>query len=407
MKSLRDAIDVSWIPQMRIINANLAVALGLPTPLSVRDLIRLLGHVQEIKVSAALDRTALHGKAEVILRSDGTYEFSGNLEATGFPSFDCKLQALVHASADIVIAMQSAGTAYGTDTPGNRTWSWVESGQSEHLRTYWMALRIKAELETRIETDLAGVTGLLADVGKIALESFVAGLALGPVGSVLVLGSNLGAATGITYSNPNILIGVAFVGAAAIIFGPVALIPAAIAFVSNEDLHVSYRSMTAQEVELANRIFQDTLPIDRIRITNLYVPGKNGLAREFVAPAIDGSILVNMGKNFNHTLEPDVQGRVQYSRPGEVLAHELTHAWQIHHATFVAGFICSAMLNRDYIYDLNHVKQHAVWSSFGIEQQASIVDDWYGDHCTDLNSHAALNNPRFFYIAGHIRIGRT
>ena len=117
-----------------------------------------------------------------------------------------------------------------------------------------------------------------------------------------------------------------------------------------------------------------------------------------------------MGKNFDHTLEPDIQRNVRggYEAPGEVLIHELTHAWQIHHNTFLPGLLCKALIDTNYEYDKTKVREHAPWSStFGLEEQASIVNDWFGENTPELNSVNALNNDRFFYISQHIRLGRT
>ncbi len=54
--------------------------------------------------------------------------------------------------------------------------------------------------------------------------------------------------------------------------------------------------MNNEEIKLAQKVFKDKLPIERIRITDLYRPGGNdngSVAREFVIPGIDRSILVN------------------------------------------------------------------------------------------------------------------
>lgn len=117
-----------------------------------------------------------------------------------------------------------------------------------------------------------------------------------------------------------------------------------------------------------------------------------------------------MGKNFDHTLEPDVQRNVRggYEKPGEVLIHELTHAWQIQHSTFLPGLLCKALTDTNYEYDKTKVREHAPWSlTFGLEEQASIVNDWFGDHTDGLDTVAALNDDRFFYISQNIRSGQT
>ncbi len=168
--------------------------------------------------------------------------------------------------------------------------------------------------------------------------------------------------------------------------------------------------MNNEEIALAHKVFKDKFPIERITITDLYNPGENNIAREFVIPGIDGSILVNMGKNFEHTLEPDIQGRKRYAKPGEVFIHELTHAWQIHFTSFIPGLLCKSLSNPNYDYDKTKVSVRSSWSSFGLEEQATIVDEWFGannNRPLGLESTEALNDARFFYISQHIRFGRA
>jgi hypothetical protein len=85
-----------------------------------------------------------------------------------------------------------------------------------------------------------------------------------------------------------------------------------------------------------------------------------------------------MGENFRHTLEPDVQTRVRkttYQAAGQVLIHELTHAWQIHHTTFLPGLLCKALASANYDFDKAKVHKHVSFSSsFDLESQAAIID---------------------------------
>ena len=168
----------------------------------------------------------------------------------------------------------------------------------------------------------------------------------------------------------NILAGVTVAGGILLVFGPSAIIPALVAGTATALLtDIQFRPMNQDEINLAFRVFKDTLPIERIVLTNLYNPTNtaNGfLAREFTIPGIaDGKILVNMGKNFEHTLEPDVQQNVRgtsYQSAGQVLIHELTHAWQIHHSSFLPGLLCKALTSANYKLDEAKVREHASWS---------------------------------------------
>lgn len=422
MKSLRQAIQKSWFPQMSLIRGDVATSLGLSSPLSLNELTRHLDQPETISLRSPLDADALHGAVEVILRSDGTYTFRGHLRATGFPSFDYTVQVFIRSGGDaVLVALATSGRVFGTDTPGDRSRSWDESGSSPFVREYWMALRRDAKIETNLDKGLSGVSGGLVDIAKTVFETYIAAQTGGIIGAVIVLGSELGAAAGQTFINPNILAGVTVGAGILIVFGPSAIIPAVAAGVTTGLLAgIGFRRMNEGEVTLANKVFGNKLPIDRIWITDLYNPSiQNGIAREFVVPGIDGSILVNMGKNFDHTLEPDVQGRTEYAKPGEVLIHELTHAWQIHHTSFLPGLLCKGAFGGGYDYDLADVALRKPWSEFGLEVQAHIVEDWFGLHSTSvvggksvlnsdkLESSEALSDARFHYVSRNIRLGSS
>ena len=57
------------------------------------------------------------------------------------------------------------------------------------------------------------------------------------------------------------------------------------------------------------------------------------------------------------------------------------------------------------------------WSDFGLEQQAAIVDHWFGKYAgkwntteeviANLDTHDAKHDPYFGYIADHIQLGQN
>ncbi len=416
MKSLRQAIKKSWLPDMQVVRGDLASSLGLSHPLSLTELTRLFDQPEVRSLKGDLDADALHGAVEFIMRSDGTYTFRGHLRATGAPSFAYKVQASVRCAAGVVIVVEASGRVFGTDTPGDREREWNENGASEAIRLYWTWLRLDPRLETDLQKNLSGVTGALVDVAETVVETYVAAQFSGVVGAVIVLGGELGAATGVTFENPHILAGVMVGSGVLLVFGPSAIIPALVAGTATALLtDIQFRPMHGDEIALAFEVFKGTLPIDRILLTNLYNPTNTPsgfLAREFTVPGIAGKILVNMGKNFEHPLEPDVQQSVRgtsYKARGQVLIHELVHAWQIHHATFLPGLLCKALASANYEYDKAKVKEHADWSSksFDLEGQAAIIDLWFGDNRDALDKFNAINDNRFFYVSQNIRTGKT
>jgi hypothetical protein len=411
MKSLRQSIQKSWIPRMQVIRGDLATSLGLSSPLSLTQLTRFFDQSEVRHLQANLDADALHGALEFIIRSDGTYNFRGHLRATGLPSFAYKVQASLRCAGGVVIVVEASGRVFGSDTPGNRDSSWDEGNASDAIRLYWAALRVDTRVETDLQKNLSGLLGTLEDVAKTGVEGYVAAQFAGVVGAVIVLGGELSAATGITFENPHLLAGVTVGGAILLVFGPSAIIPALVAGAATALLtDIQFRPMRDDEIALASRVFRDTLPVDRILLTNLYNPThteKGFLEREFTAPGIAGKIIVNMGKNFDHTLEPDVQQGARgnaYQGRGQVLIHELTHAWQIHHATFLPALLCKALASANYDYDKGKVARHESWSeSFDLEGQAAIIDSWYGENQDQLDGFKAINDARFFYVSQQIR----
>lgn len=403
-----------------MLRSGIGTALGLSAPLSVRELVQLLDGREELSFDAPLDADALHGEVHLVVRSDGTYSFSGFMRATGALSFAYKVQVTVKSSAGACLFIETSGRAFGTDTPGDRQRAWSEDNKSTYLPEFWTLIRSDAQMDLHLETNLAGVLGAVVDVAKTVVETYVALQLAGQVAAVVVLGSEIGAAAGQKFTNPDILLGAMVAGGTIILLGPGAMIPAIAAGAGAVAVaQINHRPMNEQEIALARRVFGDTLPIDRIILTDLShpVPGDNGICPEFVIPGLDGSILVNMGKNYEATLLPDVQlQRDRYRQPGQLFIHELTHAWQVEHDPFLPQFLCRGVFN-DKVYDppAEQVRVGAAWfPTFNVEQQATIIDSWYGAYVdsgkppgSGLESPAALRDPRFRYVSQNIRLGKT
>jgi hypothetical protein len=237
------------------------------------------------------------------------------------------------------------------------------------------------------------VLGTLEDIA-VAVAEFLAVYAVaGPlVAATIVVGSELGALTGVPFAHPPLLAGAAVAGGVILLFGPALVFPAVVAGVLvGAQLHS--RPLRQSEKEFAAQVFGDTLPTDRIRVTNL----SRG-DRKFCVPHVDGTILLGMGEVEEDPLREDRRA---------VFVHELTHAWQIAHTAFIAEVIWEAAVNEvkgetaAYTYTLDG----RAWSGYGAEQQAQIVEQWYSTYANNLDSEQALQDPRFPYIQNNIRLG--
>ena len=149
------------------------------------------------------------------------------------------------------------------------------------------------------------------------------------------------------------------------------------------------RLLTETEISLAKKVFGETLPYGVIYLSNTL--GLQERAYTVPHPTKAASYLVNIGAD-GFT---DASG----SAIDQTLIHELTHVWQGVHRSHRLDYIFDSLHNQarlgsaayDYVAG-------ADWSSYGAEQQARIVEDWY---------HLGMDeaDPRFRYIRDNIRAG--
>jgi hypothetical protein len=177
--------------------------------------------------------------------------------------------------------------------------------------------------------------------------------------------------------------------------------------------------MKPEEIAFADRVFMGKVDYSRVILTNLTHDG----GRKYTIPSIDDSILVNLGDALDTPMS-HAQPGTDYPEPGSVFIHELTHAWQITNRSLL-GVLCGMSSNYDYFTGSRTSDKSwpgRAWSTFNNEQQAHIVDDWYGAHVvkdamgnyvldaggvpiTDVNGPDALNDPAYHFIRDNIRTG--
>ena len=174
---------------------------------------------------------------------------------------------------------------------------------------------------------------------------------------------------------------------------------------------VKHRSLTAQERAFCEKTFADKLPYNKVVLTNLH----SNDDRAFTIPNIDGDILVNLGPAYE---DPVSYTSGSYPTAGQLLVHEMTHAWQIAHSKFLPGLVCEGVLNqtrhtilkRKGVYDpgKDFTKK---WSSFNAEQQGSVIDGWFMDPSKNkygvMGGGRADGDARFHYVRDNIRTGRA
>jgi hypothetical protein len=360
--------------------------------------------------------TPLGGQAEMLLRNDGSGNFRGHMRATGLFSYDFRVRAVVRSANGLVAVMaQKSGSVYGTDTPGDRVFSWDDNASSGFVGDQWEEVRT-ASIAVSKSYEMSGVLGTLADVVVDVVEFVAAAALLNPLVSggatlagLVLVGSELGALTGVRVVGPGGLIGLVAAGGAAFLFGPGVILPVFVGGVMIGDVDVKHRPLSDAEQSFAMQVFGDTLPFERVILTNL--SGANG--QEFVAPNVDGSILLNMGLGFADPIGHKDPPR-GYTADGQIYIHELTHVWQIAHEDLVSAFFWKAALDKlgghaNYTYG----PPGPAWSEFGLEGQATVVDEWFAGTITRAATPLPTRRPKmnpadpyFGYIANNIRMAQ-
>jgi hypothetical protein len=416
MKSLRDTARNAGITDMPLSARALAQRSGLAAPISLSQLMTAMENrpLEEAKFSQQIvtpTGTALGGTVDLTVRSDGTYAAHFHLHDSGAADYDYQVRAIFTAANGLAFAMQQSGSVQGTSlNPFNkprRNDDHDIAGSHPFIKEFWPAVKAGRFNVTK-EYSPTGVIGVVQDIASVVLDiaSHAAGAAFGVV---IGLGAEIGKVFG------DLGIGAGFgvlAGVAVFAFGGaiVLAVPTGVAVGAVTNALVKQRQINAGEMAFAARIFGGSLPpASKIWLTNLSGIGD----RAFTMPGVgNGNIYLNIGDAFNNPLGT----AKSYSTPGQLLIHELTHAWQIQHNTFLPGWVCQGVVNQannefgGSVYAYGAPGQ--AWKNFNLEQQASIVDDYYARHAsTDRRGMITFtddpSDPYFMYIRDNIRPGRT
>jgi hypothetical protein len=418
MKSFRNLANAQLDPPSPVSTRALAQMVNMPLPVSVSSLIDAL----MVPVSFHADittpaGTALGGTVDLTLFSDGRYSFNVHMHDSGFDPYTFRVRCAVQAPNGVHVLFQVSGHTDGTGSNPfgdvNRNFDHHEEGVNPMAKLYWLDVRSSSISVSKSYEDV-GALNTIEDIAKDLLGFLVADVTFG-AGLALVIAASAELADSLdaSFVGTGGLVGVAVAGGVVWVFGPSAIVAAVVAGVAAgaiTDAMIKHRQMTSEEYRFASTVFRDTLPPrERFFITNLSHDG----GRKYTWPNVDRSILLNLDDAFDDPMHytDAIHG---YSTKGQVFIHELVHAWQIRTKSFIPGLLCKAKLETG-----SYVPGPAgqPWSDFGLEQQAAIVDKWFGAHAkewneiedliTKLDSEAAIRDPYFGYIANNIRLGQN
>ncbi len=121
------------------------------------------------------------------------------------------------------------------------------------------------------------------------------------------------------------------------------------------------RSLSVGEIELARSVFGDTINLDKVHLKSAWWVLKN------YAVSPNGNI-------YFHSADWIADFSTASLSKQSWLIHELTHVWQLQQGINV---VRGALIDRRYSYVLKTGKS---FFSYGIEQQARMVQDYFVRH---------------------------
>jgi hypothetical protein len=340
--------------------------------------------------------TPLGGWVDVSVSDNGDYSVHFHMHcSSSLASFDFAVRAYLSAPGFPTMAFLHTGSVSGVDSDDHE-----EGGHNPLLALYWPQLIANPTFFAGKDYKWSGAIGTVADLFDDLVEAVAgaAGFALGVIigatseaigwlGATLGPGGTIGVVAGVVVFAVAAASGVGIIGAV------ILAVVAGVAIGAVTDALIKSRSLNDAEKAFARQVFGDSVPLDDTIITNL--GGASG--RGFTAKGVDGKIYVNLGKAFDNPLGPAGDA---YPHPGQLLIHELTHAWQISHTGFIPGLMCSMLVNQaeftlgDNVYDYG--PPGSKWADLNAEQQGAIVDQWFGASKHSLG-YQSMDQQNIYY----------
>lgn len=162
----------------------------------------------------------------------------------------------------------------------------------------------------------------------------------------------------------------------------------AIDAISKVKISRNARALAPMERTIARTVFEETIPYSRITVTD----GTGLQGRPYTTPdsLTSRRYVLHLGNGYHRSSLSRLQDK-------KLLIHELTHVWQGEHSPWSWVYVFSSAWHQvagsAYAYDLKHLKN---WNNYNPEQQAQIVEDWFGG---GMKQH----DPRYHFIVENIR----
>lgn len=348
---------------------SLAASQGFTPPVSGIKLLKRLSVKTFHSIVTTPDPEALGGNVILTIRGDGTYELQVHMHDSGFPDYSFRLGIFLRSTSGTVFAIYSRGTVHGTLSTESRDFDDLKSGSDPILNDMWGEF-VGGQLDVHREYTNNLVEWLESTFLEIVMFVIEAVTLGAPVAMVILEASIVADLTGVHIPGELGLAGLVAAEGQFFLFGPTYFIPVFIAGALVTAALFKRRDLHTDEIEEAKKVFGETVPYDKIVVSNLEGPG----GKRFAVPNIDGNIILGLRDDMYDSALGDESKRRKF-------IHEMTHAWQITHRQRLS-WQCSSFGTRveevvEGSSDVYNYTAGGDWDSYNIEQQAQIVGDWY------------------------------
>jgi len=174
-------------------------------------------------------------------------------------------------------------------------------------------------------------------------------------------------------------------------------------------LPTKIRLLSDAEYKIVSRVFGVTLPW-RVRILVTNASGVDG--RPFTIPTSLLSTIVSSNPatflaniqlgylaslvNLAYLINAGAAYNLLATSEQALLVHEMTHVWQGKNSTFALSYVFNSVYNQCVRGNAYTYVAGRSWSAYNVEQQASIVEDWFtfGESTTSQLYPYITNNVR-------------
>jgi hypothetical protein len=320
----------------------------------------------------------------VTFNLDGSVRWWGEARNTGIDGYDYSAAVVVKTPMGHAAAMSHSGHVNGHPVLGSGTrhdyWDTTYPGAASlfFAEMAWGNLQRNVQYKGWFTSVFDSLVSWAIQVG--------AGELIGPIGLVAFLGAEIGS----LISSGSLAAGGRLIGGTLWLAGPSNML-FALAGEGIASLGSKQRQLTHDEYTWADQmVFHGSLPpIEKIVLTNT----NGGQNRPFTFPMPDGRISVNLGSGYDNPR--GVNG-------GATLIHELVHTCQLWHGLSRIGYIAQGLAARACEAGGGHPYSYGPpgppYSSFHLEQQAQIVEEWFQGTTSPTKTARDPANPYYRYV---------